>query len=179
MLNARELVAVVGRSGSSKSTLLRVLTGVYPISSGQCLINGYDVQQLSESELRSRVIYLDADCTSLPDELSRSLDEPLERSGPRWISSELDRLLGTEGLMVALDQPELWLRQAVPNRDYGETIRALANRHLVVVATREETIVNLADRMLVMESAICRESLDFHTRHSQATPPEQPALTSP
>lgn len=179
VLRARELVAVVGRSGSSKSTLLRVLTGVYPISSGQCLVNGYDVQQLSEAELRTRVIYLDADCTSLPDELSRSLDEPLERCGARWISNELDRLLGTEGLMVALDQPELWLRRAAPNKDCGDMLRALASKHLVVVATREEAIVNLADRMLVMESAICRESLEFRQRNSNVTPSHQAVLTTP
>jgi ABC-type bacteriocin/lantibiotic exporter with double-glycine peptidase domain len=179
VLRARELVAVVGRSGSSKSTLLRVLTGVYPISSGQCLVNGYDVQQLSEAELRARVIYLDADCTSLPDELSRSLDEPLERCGARWISNELDRLVDTEGLMVALDQPELWLRRAAPNKDCAEMLRALASKHLVVVATRDEAIVNLADRMLVMESATCRESLEFRHRNSNVTPSHQAVLTTP
>lgn len=178
VLKAREFVAVVGRSGSSKSSLLRVLTGVYPISSGQCLINGYDVQQLGEAELRARVIYLDADCTSLPDELSRSLDEPLERSGSRWISNELDRLLETEGLMVAFDQPELWLQRADPNRDCCETLRALASRHLVVVATREEAIVDLADRMLVMDSAICTESQEFRSRHRKTTSSAQPALTT-
>lgn len=178
VLQARELVAVVGRSGSSKSTLLRVLTGVYPISSGQCLINGYDIQQLSEAELRDRVIYLDPDCCSLPEELSRSLDEPPERCGSRWLASELERLLGSEGLLVALDQPELWLHQADPQRNWLGTLQALATRHLLVVATRDERVVNLADRMLVMEAAMCSESQEFRAGQAKARSLGQPAITT-
>jgi ABC-type bacteriocin/lantibiotic exporter with double-glycine peptidase domain len=179
VLNNREMVVVVGRSGSSKSTLLRVLTGVYPISGGQCLINGYDVQQLSETELRKRVIYLDSDCCCLPYELSHSLNEPPERCGDRWLVSEMECLLSTEGLMVALDQPELWLHQADPQRNILDTLKALASRHLLVVATRDEEIVNLADRMLVMEAGRCSESHEFRKTQTHSRSASKAAVTTP
>jgi len=161
------MVAVVGRSGSSKSSLLRALTGVYPLSSGQCLINGYDVQQLSEAELRRRVVYLDADSCQLPDELLQAMDEPPERWGGHWTSSLIETLMTTEGLLVALDQPELWLEQADPLRGYRDTLLQLSKRHLLVVATRDEPTLQLADRMLVMEAAVCTESQEFRINQAQ------------
>lgn len=164
---AGEMVAVVGRSGSSKSSLLRALTGVYPLSSGQCLINGYDVQQLSEAELRRRVVYLDADSCQLPDELLQAMDEPPERWGGHWTSSLIETLMTTEGLLVALDQPELWLEQADPLRGYRDTLLQLSKRHLLVVATRDEPTLQLADRMLVMEAAVCTESQEFRINQAQ------------
>lgn len=165
--SAGELVAVVGRSGSSKSTLLRVLTGVYPLSSGQCLINGYDVQQLSEEELRHRVVYLDADSCQLPDELLKAMDEPPQCWGGRWTSNLIEQLMSSEGLLVALDQPELWLEEADASRSYRDTLLALANRHLLVVSTRDEPTLQLADRMLVMEAAVCNESQEFRASQVQ------------
>jgi ABC-type multidrug transport system fused ATPase/permease subunit len=166
-LQAGELVAVVGRSGSSKSSLLRVLTGVYPLSSGQCLINGFDVQQMGEAELRSRVVYLDADSCLFPDELLESMGEPPDRWGRKWTSYLMEKLMSSEGLLVALDQPELWLEQANPLLSYRETLQQLAKRHLLVVATRDESTLELADRMLVMEAAICTESQEFCTNRAQ------------
>ena len=50
-------MAFTGRSGTGKSSLLRALTGVYPVSSGQCLYNGFDSQQLSEEQVRQRALF--------------------------------------------------------------------------------------------------------------------------
>ena len=173
-LKAGELVAVVGRSGSSKSSFLRVLTGVYPLSSGQCLINGFDVQQISEAELRSRVVYLDADSCVFPDELLQSMGEPPDRWGGKWTSFLMDKLMGSDGLLVALDQPDLWLEHADPSLSYRDTLLQLAKRHLLVVATRDELTLELADRMLVMDSAACTESQEFRANRAQ----KRAALTS-
>ena len=59
------LIAFTGRSGTGKSSLLRALTGVYPVSSGQCLYNGFDSQQLSEEQVRQRALFLDREVLQL------------------------------------------------------------------------------------------------------------------
>ncbi len=43
---------VVGTSGAGKSTLIRCLTGLEPVTSGQVLVSGRDISQLSSRELR-------------------------------------------------------------------------------------------------------------------------------
>ena len=46
-----EFIALMGPSGSGKSTLLNLIAGIDSPSSGQLLINGIDIAQLSERQL--------------------------------------------------------------------------------------------------------------------------------
>jgi len=52
-IDSRQLVAITGKSGSGKSTLLNVITGIDRPTQGSVLINGIQVDKLSESELAS------------------------------------------------------------------------------------------------------------------------------
>ena len=45
-----QFVAVVGKSGSGKSTLLNMITGIDHPTSGEVLVNGVNIYQMSESE---------------------------------------------------------------------------------------------------------------------------------
>lgn len=50
-VNCGEFVAVVGRSGSGKSTLINMITGIDRPSSGEVMVGGVAVHNLSENEL--------------------------------------------------------------------------------------------------------------------------------
>jgi putative ABC transport system ATP-binding protein len=52
-IDSRQLVAITGKSGSGKSTLLNIVTGIDRPTQGSILINGIQVDKLSESELAS------------------------------------------------------------------------------------------------------------------------------
>jgi ABC-type lipoprotein export system ATPase subunit len=45
-----EFVSIVGKSGSGKSTLLNMITGIDHPTSGQVLVDGMDIYQMSESQ---------------------------------------------------------------------------------------------------------------------------------
>jgi len=56
-----QMVALVGRSGSGKTTISKLILGLYPATVGKILIDGYDVTSLSLRSLRSQIGVVDQD----------------------------------------------------------------------------------------------------------------------
>jgi subfamily B ATP-binding cassette protein MsbA len=54
-IGSGECVAVVGPSGSGKSTLVKLLLGLYPVSSGAILVDGLDSRTITLASLRDRI----------------------------------------------------------------------------------------------------------------------------
>lgn len=48
VLNDGDFVTVIGGNGAGKSTVMNMITGVYPVDSGQIIIDGVDVTGMSE-----------------------------------------------------------------------------------------------------------------------------------
>lgn len=54
-------IAIVGHTGSGKSTIIQLITRLYEISQGTILIDGYDMKDFSLSSLRSQVMTMNQD----------------------------------------------------------------------------------------------------------------------
>jgi ATP-binding cassette subfamily B multidrug efflux pump len=50
-----ELTAIIGGTGSGKSTLINLITRFYDVESGSVLVDGIDVREMSQKELRSKI----------------------------------------------------------------------------------------------------------------------------
>ena len=72
-LAPRETLALVGESGCGKSTLGRLMLGLDQPSSGQILLNGQDLTQLSAAKLRA--------CRTL---MQMIFQDPMTSLDPRW-----------------------------------------------------------------------------------------------
>ena len=94
-INAGENVAILGRTGSGKSTILRLVMGLYQPTDGSVLIDGIDVRQLHPGELRGNVGYVPQDVTlfygSLRDNLT--LGAPFTEDADILAAAEIGNLL--------------------------------------------------------------------------------------
>lgn len=50
-----ETTAIIGESGSGKTTMMSILQHIYPVNEGRILIGKYDISQISNSSLRKHV----------------------------------------------------------------------------------------------------------------------------
>jgi ATP-binding cassette subfamily B protein len=54
-LNPQDTLAIVGSTGSGKTTIVSLMNRFYEINSGSIKINGHDIRQLDLASLRSRI----------------------------------------------------------------------------------------------------------------------------
>jgi len=88
-----EKVAIVGRVGSGKSTIARLVLGLYQPSEGQVLIDGADVRQLHPDDLRRNVGSVLQDVTLF----SGSIRDNIALGDPRVDDEEVIRLARLSG----------------------------------------------------------------------------------
>jgi ATP-binding cassette subfamily C protein LapB len=79
-----EKIGIIGRSGSGKSSLAKLIVGLYQADSGSLLIDGTDIRQLDVSELRHNVGYVPQDIQLFSGTLRDNL-----MAGARYVEDEL------------------------------------------------------------------------------------------
>ena len=78
-----ERVAILGKMGSGKSSLLRLLVGLYEPTGGGIKISGVDINQIEKGELRSRIALVNQE----PRLMFGTLRDNLLMGAP-WVSDE-------------------------------------------------------------------------------------------
>mmetsp|Transcript_11579 Transcript_11579/g.19566 ORF Transcript_11579/g.19566 Transcript_11579/m.19566 type:complete len:152 (+) Transcript_11579:1293-1748(+) len=64
---AGKSVALVGSTGSGKSTIMRLLYRFYDLEEGQILVDGQDISKLRLNDLRSQIAIVPQDCVLFND----------------------------------------------------------------------------------------------------------------
>ena len=61
-------LAIVGYNGAGKTTLIKLIMGLYPVTSGQILVNGVDINDIDKDEYRRRfgTVFQDLQVFALP-----------------------------------------------------------------------------------------------------------------
>lgn len=68
-----QIAAICGNNGSGKSSLLRVLMGMYPPQSGSVRIDGIDIRQMNPLSLRQAIAYVPQTADFLPGSIRDNL----------------------------------------------------------------------------------------------------------
>lgn len=53
-----ETIAIIGGTGSGKSTIFNLITRFYDVSKGKILLNGIDIREITQKELREQIGYV-------------------------------------------------------------------------------------------------------------------------
>jgi len=89
-----QMVALVGRSGSGKTTISKLLLGLYPTTEGKILVDGYDISTIALSSLRKQVGVVDQD-TFL---FGLSIRENITLNNPSVYLEEVEKVVKLVGL---------------------------------------------------------------------------------
>jgi ATP-binding cassette, subfamily B, multidrug efflux pump len=54
-VDSGQLVAILGKTGSGKSTIINLIPRFYEVTDGQILVDGYDIRQVTLASLRSQI----------------------------------------------------------------------------------------------------------------------------
>lgn len=95
-IKAGERVAILGRTGSGKSTVLRLAAGLYTPQAGLATFDGLDLRQLDPAELRACIGLLPQDARLFLGTLRENLE--LARTDRRGDDEQLIRVLKQFGL---------------------------------------------------------------------------------
>jgi subfamily B ATP-binding cassette protein MsbA len=72
-VRAGEMIAIVGRSGAGKTTLVNLLPRFYDVSSGAILIDGVDIRQVTVASLRRQIGIVTQDTVLFDDSIGRNI----------------------------------------------------------------------------------------------------------
>jgi ATP-binding cassette subfamily C protein LapB len=180
-------VAIVGRMGSGKSTMSRLISGLIEPSEGAVLIDGVDLRQIDKSDVRRNVgvmlqdtwlfsgtvkenlqmgfyEYDDANVLNIakisgvddfvashPQGYDMELRERGEGlSGGQRQSINLARALLHDPNLLVLDEPTSSMDTATEKSVIGR-LKVWAGARTLVMVTHRNTLLELADRVLVMD----------------------------
>lgn len=184
---AGQKVAIVGRMGSGKSTMSRLISGLIEPSEGAVLIDGVDLRQIDKSDVRrnigvmlqetwlfsgtvkenlqmgfyeyddahilniAKVSGVDDFVASHPQGYDMELRERGEGlSGGQRQSINLARALLHDPNLLILDEPTSSMDTATEKAVIGR-LKAWAGDRTLIMVTHRNALLELADRVLVMD----------------------------
>lgn len=93
-INPNELVAITGKSGVGKTTILNLMANMYEIDSGEILIDGKNVKELSNSFIRQNISMISQNIYLF----DLSIKENLRIAKPKATDKEIVEVCKTVGL---------------------------------------------------------------------------------
>jgi subfamily B ATP-binding cassette protein MsbA len=86
-VGAGQMIAIVGRSGAGKTTLVNLLPRFYDVSSGQILIDGVDIRQVTVASLRRQIGIVTQDTVLFDDSIATNIAYGSPEATPQQIEA--------------------------------------------------------------------------------------------
>ena len=99
-VNAGDTLAIVGPTGSGKTTLMNLITRFYTPDAGRILINGKDIQSIASGQLRARIALVTQD----PFLFSETIRENILHGAKALSENELEQVLDAANCKDVVDK---------------------------------------------------------------------------
>lgn len=149
--------ALVGSSGSGKTTTTRLLTRLYDVTSGDILIDGRDIRDYSLASLRKNVgvVSQDIELADFVAELPEGIETQVGERGIKLSDGQkqriaIARVFLKDAPILILDEATAFLDNESERYIQGSLLNLLEQKTSLVIAHRLSTIHN-ADTILVMD----------------------------
>jgi oligopeptide/dipeptide ABC transporter ATP-binding protein len=164
-LRQGEVLGVVGESGSGKTTLGRAILRTVPITGGRITMDGIDITQLKEKEMRPlrrrmQMVFQDPNASLNPAmTLQSAIGHPLRIHGitkdENRIRGEVSRVLETVGLVPT----ETFLNKYPADLSGGQKQRAVIARSIILgpkllVADEPVSMLDMSVRAKILQLMI-------------------------
>jgi ABC-type multidrug transport system fused ATPase/permease subunit len=177
-IKAGQSIGIVGESGGGKSTLLEIISKMYDIQEGQILLDGHDINTLTEATIRKAITYV----TQNPYIFNDTILNNLKLSNPEATMDEIvaackmanihdfiierggyDAWVGEKGVQLSGGQRQrIALARALLNKNkiilLDEATSALDNqsqrkiKQAIDNATQNNTIIIVAHRLSTIKN---------------------------
>jgi ATP-binding cassette subfamily B protein len=154
-INAGDRVAIIGKTGSGKSTIAHLLLRMYDVGKGSILLDGVPISQLKLKSLRSQISYVPQDVFLFSDTVANniSMDEEMGPDDPQIhlaarkaaIEDEIQKLpmgfetiTGERGVMLSGGQKQ---RISIARALIKEPSILILDESLSAVDTRTEQLI--------------------------------------
>ena len=88
-IESGQSVAIVGRTGSGKSTIASLITRLYDCTSGKIWIDGAPIQSVNLNSLRSAIGYVPQDVFLFSDTISNNISFGMKDSSPSGLNDQV------------------------------------------------------------------------------------------
>jgi ATP-binding cassette subfamily B protein len=79
-INKGEKIAIIGKTGSGKSTIAQLLLNMYQLQSGAILYDGIEIEKIAEDDLRNQISYVPQDVFLFSDSVKNNISFGVEKA---------------------------------------------------------------------------------------------------
>ena len=171
-----ERIAIVGPSGAGKTTLIDLVQGFYPPTSGRILIGGRSVSSIAKEQLRAKIALISQDVFLFNGSIRENIADGNPEATPEQIDAAAERAAVTgfaEAMAKGLDSsvgPNGSLLSGGQKQRVG-IARALVKDALIYIYDEATSALDGDNERMIMGSAIdyARDSTVLFVTHRPST----------
>jgi ATP-binding cassette, subfamily B, multidrug efflux pump len=123
--------AIIGATGSGKSTIVNLIPRFYDVTGGAILVGGADVREVGQHELRGRIGYVPQKATLFSGTVASNLRYADEQAGEEILRTSVDIAQASEFVASLAEGMEATIAQGGTNVSGGQKQRLSIARALV------------------------------------------------
>ncbi|MHB1407398.1 MAG: ABC transporter ATP-binding protein [Desulfitobacteriaceae bacterium] len=126
-----EITAIIGGTGSGKSTLINLIPRFYDVDSGNILVDGVDVREMSQENLRAKIGFVPQKAVLFHGTIAENIRFGNDGATDEEVKSAADTAQATEFIMGMKDGFQSIIAQNGTNLSGGQKQRLSIARSLV------------------------------------------------